>query len=670
MLFGACYYPEHWPRERWDADAKMMREANFNVVRMAEFAWIKMEPEEGRFDFAWLDDAVALFASRGIQTILGTPTAGPPKWLLDKYPDIYQRDFQGHALGFGTRRSYCANNPVYREYTRRIVAEMAGRYASRPEVIGWQIDNELGAIDTARCYCEHCRKAFIAWLQEKYASLGRLNEEWGTIFSSQLYTDWEQLHLPAYSVHQGHNPGMALDFRRFSSDSFVGYQKLQIDVLREHGVDRPITSNLMGSFNDLDYYDLAQDMDLVSLDIYPIMKKVPEERPFRTGLNHDSMRGLKGRNYWVLEHQSGTPCTHAFSQTPKPGELRRWTYQSVARGADAIVYFRWRTLPYGLEEFWHGILQHHGKPGRKYAEVRQVGAELARLADKLRGTTVKAKAAIVKCFHNEWAFELQPHAPGFVYKDHLADYYRYFFDRHIPVDIVSPDTDDFSGYDLVVLPNLMMARDSVIRRIHEYVRKGGTVVMDFRAGAKEWNNRMREELLPGPYAELLGIEIDDYGIIEEENPNGLAWNDAPPSGRARTWYEVIEPKGAETVVRFTDDYFAGGPAVTRHRYGAGSAYYIGTEPDAATLNALFGRIAGEIGLSPALPELPQGVEAVVRSGEAEDGRVREFVFLINHLNGPVSFRLSGRHVDLLSGEAVEGAASLEPNGVMVLEKLG
>ncbi len=665
MLFGACYYPEHWVRERWEIDAKMMKEASFNVVRMAEFAWIKMESEEGKYDFEWLDDAIELFGKYDIQVILGTPTAGPPKWLLDKHPDIYQRDYQGHARGFGTRRSYCSNNPTYHEYTWAIVTEMAKKYGDHPNVIGWQIDNELGAIDTARCYCDNCRTAFVGWLQDKYGTLEQLNEEWGTIFSSQLFTSWDQVHLPTYSVHQGHNPGLVLDFRRFSSDSVVKYQRLQIDILREYCLpSQPITTNLMGSFNDLDYYDLSADLDLVALDIYPIMKKVPEERPFRTGINHDTMRGLKGMNYWVLEHQSGTPCTYTFSPTPRPGELRSWTYQSVARGADAIVYFRWRTLPYALEEYWHGILQHHGKPSRKYDEVRKVGAELASIADKLKGTTVKAKVAIVKCFNNEWAFEIQPHASGYDYKDHQADYYRYFHDRNIQVDVISPDTADFSGYDLLLIPNLMMAKAPNINRIHDFVRRGGTVIMDFRAGAKEWNNRMLPEILPGPFSNLLGIEVDDYGIIEEENPNGLSFGDSSSTepGKASTWYDVIEPKEAETIVAFTNDYFAGQPAVTRNHYGEGKAYYIGTELDGETLNRLFDGISGEIGLESVLPSLPPGVETVRRGGNGQ-----ELIFLINHNNKEISVNLEGNYVDLLSEGKITGLTEMTAYGVMVLE---
>ncbi|MGO4545988.1 beta-galactosidase [Paenibacillus sp. 2TAB23] len=678
MLFGACYYPEHWEQERWETDARLMKEAGFNVVRLAEFAWIRMEPEEGRYEFGWLDQAIALFGDYDIQVILGTPTAGPPKWLMDKHPDMYQQDYQGHVRGFGTRRHYCANSPNYHGYTSKIVTRMAEQYREHPNVIGWQIDNELGAIDTARCYCGNCREAFITWLQQRYGSLEQLNEEWGTIFSSQSYTGWEQLHLPTYSVHQGHNPGLALDFRRFSSDSVVKYQQLQLDILRSLCPStQPITTNMMGSFNDLDYYDLAAPLDIVSLDIYPIMKRVPEERAFRTGLNHDTMRGLKGQNFWVLEHQSGAPCTYAMSSTPRPGELRRWTYQSIARGADAIVYFRWRTLTYALEEFWHGILQHHGQPGRRFEEVKQVGRELAAISPLLAGTTVKAKVAMLKCFHNEWAFELQPHGSGYEYKEHQAQYYRYFHERNILVDIISPDA-SFDGYELLIIPNFMMAREEATKRIHAFAERGGTIVMDFRAGAKEWNNRMLPQRLPGLYADLLGISIDDYGIIEEDISIGLlepeaeaaaASDSATYPGEAATWYDVIELEGAEPLLLFANDYFAGQPAVTRNRYGLGTAYYLGTELDSASLHRLFHSICKDLNLEPVLPGLPSGVEAICRMRE-EGERSSEVIFVINHSRVDAAFTLDRIYADAMTGTELSGEVVMAPNGVLVLGSTG
>ncbi len=676
MYFGACYYPEHWPRDRWEIDARWMREAGFNVVRMAEFAWAKLEPEEGAYDFEWLDEAIDLFHRHGIRTILGTPTAGPPIWLMEKHPDIYPVDAQGHVRGFGTRRHYCFNHPLFQAHSVAIASAMAQRYGSDSRVVGWQIDNELGGIQTTRCYCDRCRTAFQNWLRQRYETIEELNEAWGTIFSSQLYFRWEQVHLPRYSVHQGHNPGLMLDYYRFASDSVCRYQRLQAEALRRLCPGQTITTNIMGSYNEMDYFKLAADLDIVSLDIYPNMKRVPSERAFRTAINHDMTRGFKGRNYWVLEHQSGTPGGGAMAATPKPGELRRWTYQSIARGADAIVYFRWRTLTFGLEEYWHGILPHHGERGRLYEEVKQVGAELAAAAPLLHGTSPKARVAIARSFDQEWVFDIQPHARGYAYKEHLAAYYRYFHERNILLDFTALDA-DWSDYDLVIAPNLILTSDPLTEKAHHYVKSGGCLVMDFRAGAKDWNSRMLPQKLPGPYRELLGIEIDDYGVLDGEDSVGIVFGREADEGsasgagnagdggnvdyRGGVWYDVIAPTTADAVARFEADYYAGCPAVTRNLYGQGEAYYIGTEPNQAALGRLMDGLCRKRSIGPAMNGLPAGVEAICR----EQGS-RKIMFVINHNADPVTIRLAEAYRDLKSGEEASGEIKLGVNGVLLL----
>lgn len=665
MLFGACYYPEHWPRDRWEIDAQLMKAAGFNIVRLAEFAWAKMEPEEGRYDFTWLDEAIDVLASRGLQVILGTPTAGPPAWLMEKHPDMYQRDAQGHVRGFGTRRHYCFNNARFHHYTRAIVERMARHYAQHESVIAWQIDNELGGIQTTRCYCENCAVAFREWLQERYGSLDAVNEAWGTIFSSQTFSRWEHVHVPGYSVHQSHNPGLVLDFWRFSSDAVKRYERMQVELLRDACPGQLMTTNFMGSYNEVDYDQLAENLDIVSLDTYPNLKRVPEERAFRTAANLDMTRGYKRRTFWVMEHQSGAPGGGMIGPNPKPGELRRWTYQSIARGADGIVYFRWRTAPFALEQFWHGILPHHGSPGRHYREVQQVGAEWAKLAPLLENTQVQCKVAIVRSFDNEWAFEIQPHARGYDYKEHLTAYYRYFHERNIQVDIISSEA-PYDDYDLLLLPNLMMSKPHVVERIYDYVREGGHVVMDFRAGAKHWNNRMREQPLPGPFSDLLGITIEDYGVIDAAQPIEIAFCEeeeqpVPHSFRAAVWYDVVSLGTAKEMAIFTKDYFAGSPAVTKHDYGNGKAYYIATEPEQAALAHTLDRICQTAGIGPVLPNLPETVEVVRRTRGAQS-----LIFLIHHGHHPVTWTPDRAYRDVLTDNVVRDTVELQPNDVLVL----
>ncbi|WP_127583616.1 beta-galactosidase [Paenibacillus koleovorans] len=671
MYFGACYYPEQWPEERWETDARLMQQARFNAVRMAEFAWTRLEPSEGQYDLSWLDRAIDLMDRYGIRTILGTPTAGPPKWLMDLHPDIYQQDIYGRRKGFGARRHYCFNNSTFHTYTKRIVTQMAERYGSDSRVIGWQIDNEFGMIDTARCYCDSCLNAFKAWLQQKYGTIDAVNEAWGTIFSSQTFRSWDEVHLPAYAVHQHHNPGLALDFRRFSSDSVCAYQKLQIDIIRANAIkSQPITHNEMGKYNHIDFYELSKELDLSSLDIYPNMKSEPKDRPSYAAEQHDMTRGFKGgRNYWVLEHQSGAPGALTMAPTPVPGEIRRWTYQSVARGADAIVYFRWRTLPYSIEELWHGILQHHGDPGRKYEEVKRIGQELEKLAPLLTGTTVKPKVALIRSYDNDWAFELQPHMQGYEYIKHIEAYYAYFYERGIPVDILSPEA-DFTKYSLLITPNLMMAKESTVTALHRYVANGGCWVADFRTGAKEWNNQMTQKRLPGPYRELLGIDVEDYGVIEAHEEIGIHDLSTGATYRSSQWYESIEllPLGspAQPMAVYTSGYYKDTPAVTRRAFQKGHAFYIGTVLEKQGLYAILDQIVDEAGVTSLIPNLPAGVEAVARVDA--DGGGREVLFLINHTAVEAVVSLSDSWSDALSDQQLKGPLVLNPQDVKVLHQ--
>jgi beta-galactosidase len=664
MYFGACYYPEHWPEDRWSRDAQMMKDAHFNVVRLAEFAWVRMEPEEGSFDFTWLDRAIALMKNQNIKIILGTPTAGPPKWLMDKHPDIYQRDIYGHVRGFGTRRHYCFNNENFWHYTKEIVTQMAQHYGKDSDVIGWQIDNEMGMINTTRCYCDNCLISFRNWFKQKYSTINDLNDAWGTIFSSQTFRNWDEVHLPTFSVHQHHNPGLALDFNRFSSDSVINYQNLQADILRQYAPGQPVTTNLMGKFNEIDCFNQSENLDLCSLDVYPNMKSTRADRPAYSAEQHDMTRGFKGLNYWVLEHQSGTPGAVVMAPTPAPGELRRWTMQSVAHGADGIVYFRWRTLNYSIETYWHGILQHHGEPGRKYEEVKQVGAELEKLAPLLANTTPKSRVALVRSYDSEWSFEFQPQVKDYEYIKHFELYYRYFYDQNIPVDIIAPHG-DFSGYDVLIAPNLMIAPEKTVEQLYAFVSRGGQLVMDFRAGAKLMDNSMALTKLPGAYRELLGIEIEDYGIIEKEMPNRLRFNEDGQESKANAWYDVIELIEAEPLAVYTSNYFAGLPAVTKRSYGNGAAYYLGTEPDIEGIKAVMDKVTSEAGLIPVLPGMPIGVEAAARFGK--DGH--KLIFIINHSDVSQKIPLNEAYMDVLTDVEIKTEIELSSQDVMVLKKL-
>jgi beta-galactosidase len=639
-----------------------MQEAGINTVRLAEFAWSYLEPCPDHFDFGWLDQALDILYSHGIQAVLGTPTASPPPWVMAMYPDAYRVLESGVRQTYGNRREYCPTHPGYRERGRIVTGAMAEHYASHPAIIGWQIDNEFGD----RCYCPICRAAFQAWLQEKYGSLDTVNAAWGTIFWSHVYTDWSQIPVP---VDTGGvpNPGLDLDYRRFMSDAYVRFQQEQVDILRQICPKHFITHNFMGfGYDRINYFDLARTLDFVAWDNYPrtqwhIAMKVS---PAPIALGHDTMRGLKGKNFWVMEEESGSGGWQLVGMTPRPGEIRLWTYQAIAHGADAIVYFRWRTARFGTEQYWHGILDHDARPRRRYREVKRIGAELKQVGDQLLGAESQAQVAMVLSYDTRFAFQGQPNHADFSFPALFAGYYTALHRRNVGVDIVPP-TADLSRYRLVLVPAMYVLDQEAAANLRRYVENGGLLLTTARSGVKDETNTVVNMPLPGLLAEVCGVEVDEYDTLPADVNVPLALElpgDAPdtPAVHAQLWCDVLAPTTAQTVARYRGEYYAGRAAVTLNRFGRGQAVYVGTVGDAALHDALVDWLVETAGVTPALTTL-DGVEAVERW---KDGY--RLLFLLNHADQPRDVTLPQPMTDLLTGQAVKGQVTLEPKAVMIL----
>jgi len=672
FFFGTDYYPEHWPEERWPEDARLMAEAGCNVVRLAEFAWSKMEPGEGEYDFGWLDRAIAILASHDIHIVLGTPTASPPPWLMAKNPELFRVCEDGQRMTFGTRREYCPNNPTYHDYTRRIVTRMAKHYADHPAVIGWQIDNEFGD----RCYCPVCARTFQDWLRRRYGSLDVLNQKWGTVFWSHIYTDWNEIPLPL-KTGRSPNPGLALDFFRFSSDSYLAYQQMQIDILRKMCPGHFITHNFMGfGYECINYFDLARNLDFVAWDNYPrgFWDMQAEINPSQAALSHDTMRGLKRQNFWVMEQQAGPSGWETVSTAPRPGELRLWAYQSIAHGADAIVFFRWRTARFGTEEHWHGILDHHGNPGRRYDEIKRMGDEINRVGEMIAGATLRPAVAMILSYDSRFAFQVQANNPAFSYSHHFSHIYRALHSRHILVDIVAP-TDDLSSYRLVIAPALYILSDDTAANLRRFVQEGGVLVVTPRTGVKDEANTVVNQRLPGLLAELCGVEVEEYDSMPIDQRNGLeftlpeltsarfrpAGKPAPQSTAfASVWCDVLKPGGADVVARYTQDYYAGKPAITLNKFGQGQVVYVGTFGETDLYEALIGWLLDLAGVQPILTT-PEGIEVTERW---QGGR--RLLFLLNHTDQEQKVPLDGRYTDLLTGSILAGEGIVAPRDVLIL----
>jgi len=662
FLFGVDYYPEHWPEERWALDVRLMVEAGFNVVRLGEFAWTKIEPCQGRFDFSWLDRAIQLFQERGMRVILGTPTASPPAWLMQPNPELFRVREDGHRLTYGNRREYCPNHPLYHAHTREIVRAMAEHFAQNPAVIGWQIDNEFGD----RCYCPVCRAGFQKWLQRRYSTLDELNQRWGTIFWSHLYSDWDEIPVPL-STGNSPNPSLALDFYRFCSNSYVEYQKIQIDLIRQICPGTIITHNFMGfKYEFVNYFDLAADLDVVSYDCYPRMQWTmqAEVDPGWQALAYDTMRGLKGKNYWMMEQQAGQGGWEQLSVMPRPGELRLWAYQAIAHGADAIVFFRWRTSRFGTEQYWFGLLDHHGTPGRRYAEIKRMGKEIASAGMSLLSTTLKAETAFLLSYDVRFAFQIQPNNPQFSYPAHFYHLYQAFHRRNIPVDVIGPDA-DFSSYKLIVAPSLYLLSEHLVDRLNQFVRDGGVLVLTQRSGVKDETNLVIDEPLPGRLGEACGAEVVETDSLAPGMTNSIVfepthWREVPPF-EVGVICDILKPISACAIASYTQEYYAAQPAITLNHYGKGQAIYIGTIGTAALYDEVTSWLQQRLRLESILDQ-SSNIEICRRQGESG-----EFLFLLNHTNQPQPVNLEFDYTKTLDDQRLPaGLHSLPPKEVWVL----
>ena len=414
MRIGVDYYPEHWDKALWEQDADLMRKTGVKVVRLAEFAWCRLEPQEGVYDFAWLDEAVAMFKTRGIDVVLCTPTSCPPLWLYEKHPDTIMVGADGTPIKTGIRGHRCVANPTMVEYTRRIVEKMAQHYADEHAVIAWQIDNELEAYF---CFCEHCNEQFRSWLKEKYGTIEAVNAAYGNVVWSGEYSAWSQVKPPYGSYpHAWLNPAMMLDYSRFASEKVIAYSNMQAELIRKHCPGRPITTNTWFCEHMPDFYKMFDKLDFLSYDNYPTAKIPADEEELYTHAFHlDLMRGVKRGPFWIMEQLSGAMgCWMPMQRMPQPGMIKGYSLQAFAHGADTVVQFRWRTANIGAEMHWHGLLDHSNVPGRRFAEFESLCRE-AKALESLQGTQLKADVAILLSFENEYAFKLQPQTEGYYY---------------------------------------------------------------------------------------------------------------------------------------------------------------------------------------------------------------------------------------------------------------
>ncbi|MFD5480005.1 beta-galactosidase [Streptomyces hawaiiensis] len=658
IAYGGDYNPEQWPEEVWAEDMRLMREAGVTMVSVGIFSWALLEPAEGVHDFARMDKILDLLHENGIAADLATPTAAPPAWFFHKHPEALPVDRDGRGLSYGSRQTFCPSSPAYRRAALRIAGALAERYATHPAVALWHVHNEYGCHNDA-CYCDTSAAAFRTWLRARYEDdLDALNHAWGTTFWSQWYYAWEQI-LPPRTTGAPANPTHRLDWRRFCSDELLSLCTAEREVLRRAAPEIPATTNflVLRTIDALDYWRWAPELDILSNDHY-LLSDDPEAE-VDIALHGDLMRSLAGGPWFLMEHSTGAVNWQPVNRAKAPGEMRRNALAHVAHGADGIAFFQWRAAKAGAEQWHSAMLPHAGTDSQLWRDVVRLGADLRALAE-VRDSTSTAQVAIVWDWDARWALELPSQPSGELrYQDLVRDWYTPLWRAGVAVDFVRPDDPGLDRYELVLAPSLYLVAEAAAANLARFTARGGTLAVGFHSGMVDTNCHVYLGGYPGAFRDVLGVVTDELFPLLPGETTGLT-GDVASGARADLWSERIRLAGAQAVVSHADGPLAGHPAVTRHRHGDGTAWYLATHPDQDTLAALLHRIRQEAGVTPE-QDVPAGIEVVRRRGAEAD-----YLFLIDHTGKGAEAAADG--VELLTGTPVTGTVTVPPGGVAVVRE--
>lgn len=657
IYMGCAYYPEYWPESRWETDLILMKQAGFNIVRLAEYSWVQLEPEEGIYRFDWLDKIISLCEKHEIAVILGTPTDSMPAWLARKYPDALAEKEDGTRVIWGGRKNNCYSSDAFNRLSTAIAKAMADHYKDNNTVIGWQIGNEYGPPESRS---ENQKIAFQQYLKEKYMTLENINEKWGNAFWGHTFTNWEEIPVPLYWRF---NPSMSLEWKRFHTLQICKHQKKQIEVIRQANPEKFITHNLIGHHTVLDYPKLAKDLDFVSWDNYPIERS--DSLLFKASLCGDLMRGIKKRNYWIMEQAAGMISVmwegmnwEQYRNTFDV-ELRKIAFQQIAHGADGMLWFRWRAAHTGREQYLSGLLGHDGKTTRRYDDIANASSDIRKIEKELVGTSVRAKVAIIFDYESDWANMFTPVYKQNNYFERILRYYKPLFDAGVNVDVIRPE-DDFCAYKLILAPDLVILRDKDATRLNDFVFKGGVLLADARTGEKDEYNAIHQRKLPGMLSQSLGIEIDDISCMYDN----MEFEVKAFSGKYTVYqyYEWVKPVKAKSKGVYLENRMNGYAVLTRYKYGKGQGWYLGSIiKEDAFYERLIKKLLRQAKSEP-LHNAPKGIEVAVREDNS-----KQLLFLINHTEKPIKVKVPGRHTELLTGEQTHKHLKIKRYGIAVIK---
>jgi beta-galactosidase len=655
LFYGGDYNPEQWPEEVWREDVRLMQEAGVNMVTLGVFSWALLEPEPGRYEFDWFDRIVELLWSNEIAIDLATPSAAPPAWLVRRHPEVLPMTADGVRMDFGSRRHYCPSSPIFREASERIAGQLALRYGEHPALAMWHVGNEYGGHISA-CFCDVSADHFRRWLRDRYGALDELNAAWGTAFWGQRYSDWSEI-APPRQTPASVNPTQALDWARFCSDAMLECFEAERSVLAAATPDVPITTNFMCRFEPVNGWRWAEREDVVTLDSYP--DPTDPDAHVLAAFDYDLARSL-GRGSWLLlEHAASAVNWRELNVPKRPGLMRLWALQAVARGSDGAMFFQWRAARAGSEKFHSALVPHLGTVARGWQNTLRLGRDLRALAD-VAGTRMRADVAILFDWENWWAFDGADHPSQRLNLVALVlDWYGPLYDANIAVDFAHPAA-DLDAYRLVLAPNLYLLRDESLASLRDFAANGGVLAVGCFSLVVDERDHVRAGDDTKPVRELLGARVDEFWPLPPDERVEVRLGSGEIA-TARDWSEWLELEGADVVAEYASGPLAGRPAVVHNRVGGGSVYYVSGRFDRPALELLVERLAAEASVEPIFPA-PAGVEVTRREGSDA-----AYLFVLNHTDAAVEVELPERTaVELLTQETLGDAVRLGPLGVAVV----
>ena len=661
MPYGGDYNPEQWPEDTWAEDMRLLKLAHIDIVTLNVFSWAALQSDEVTYHFEKLDKIMNLVRDNGMKVCMATSTGAHPAWMARKHPDILRVESNGMRRKFGSRHNSCPNSPTYQKYAKALAARLAERYKDYDNIVAWHISNEYGG----ECYCENCEKAFRVWLKEKYHTIDEVNRAWDTAFWGHTFYDFDDIVVPNHlSEHWGNDrttfQGISLDYKRFNSESLLNAFRLEYDAIHAITPDIPITTNLMGTYQPLDYQMWGKYMDFISWDNYPSNETPLEE----TAMRHDLMRGAKqGKPFALMEQTPSVTNWLPYNMLKRPGVMRLWSYQAVAHGADTVMFFQMKRSIGACEKYHGAVIDHVGNENtRVFREVTELGAELEKLGSQTLGARTDAKAAIVFDWDNWWGISYS--AGPSIYLDYCQEvlhYYKALHNKNIPVDMIGVEN-DLSKYSLVIAPVLYMVKGNYDEKIRAFVKNGGRFLTTFFSGYVDEHDLVTIGGYPGKLRDILGIWVEEEDALPKEMENSFSYQGK--TYPAKMLCDLLHTEGAQALSSYEKDFYAGMPVLTKNAFGKGYGYYVATSSDDAFYEDYLSEICAEAGITPIM-DTPATVEVTMRSNTNGS-----FVFLLNHGEETYETALPFAGTDLLTDTAYaqNDAITLKAKGVAIIKK--